>query len=111
MEIRANARKNQGNSPDLSENARVITGDPYEIRSIDILKKLEWKTLRERRKEQQPKYVSKALTCQCPKHISDMFKLSNSVRYELRSNNNKLMLSKPKTNSMKRNVFSVMLLL
>jgi hypothetical protein len=31
-----------------------------------------------------------------------MFKLSNSVRYELRSNNNKLMLSKPKTNSMKR---------
>jgi hypothetical protein len=31
--------------------ARVITGDPYEIRSIDILKKLEWKTLSERRKE------------------------------------------------------------
>jgi hypothetical protein len=31
-------------------------------------------------------YVSKALTCQCPKNISDMFKLSNSVttvRYEL----------------------------
>jgi hypothetical protein len=24
--------------------ARVITGDSYEIRSIDILKKLEWKT-------------------------------------------------------------------
>jgi hypothetical protein len=37
----------------------------------------------ERRKEQQLKYVSKALTCQCPKNISDMFKLSNSVRYEL----------------------------
>ena len=81
---------------------RVITGDPYEIRSIAILKKLEWKTLSERRKEQQLKYVSKALTCQCPKNISDMFKLSNSVRYELRSNNNKLMLSKPKTDSMKR---------
>jgi hypothetical protein len=41
--------------------ARVITGDPYEIRSIDILKKLEWKTLSERRKEQQLKYVSKLL--------------------------------------------------
>ena len=81
--------------------ARVITSNPYEIRSIDILKKLEWKTLSERRKEQQLKYVSKALTCQCPKNILDMFKLSNSVRYELRSNNNKLMLSKPKTNSMK----------
>ena len=69
---------------------------------MDILKKLQWKTLNERRKEQQLKYVSKALTCKCPKNISDMFKLSNSVRYELRSNNNKLMLSKPKTNSMKR---------
>jgi hypothetical protein len=65
MEIRANARKNQGNSPDLSENARVITGDPYEIRSIDILKKLEWKTLSERRnEEQQLKYVSKVLAYQ-----------------------------------------------
>jgi hypothetical protein len=82
--------------------ARVITGDPYEIRSIDILKKPEWKTLSERRKEQQHKYVSKVLACQCPKNISDMFKLSNSARYELRNNNKKLMLSKPKTNSMKR---------
>jgi hypothetical protein len=44
--------------------ARVITGNSYKIRSIDILKKLDWKTLGERRKEQQLKYVSKALTCQ-----------------------------------------------
>ena len=29
--------------------ARVITGDTYEIRSTDILKKLNWKTLEERR--------------------------------------------------------------
>ena len=71
--------------------ARVITGDPYEIRSIDILKKLEWKTLSERRKEQQQKYVSKALKCQCPKNTSDMFKLSNFVRCELRSNNKGLL--------------------
>ena len=44
--------------------ARVITGDSYEIRSIDILKKLDSKTLGKRRKEQQLKYVSKAFTCQ-----------------------------------------------
>ena len=31
--------------------ARVITGDTYEIRSFDILKKLNWKTLEERRIE------------------------------------------------------------
>ena len=46
--------------------------------------------------------MSKALTCQCPETISDMFKLSDSNRYELRSNKTKLMLSKPKSNSMKR---------
>jgi Icc-related predicted phosphoesterase len=31
-------------------HARVITCDPYEIRSIDILKKLGWKTLSEKTK-------------------------------------------------------------
>ena len=82
--------------------ARVITGDTYEIRSTDILNKLDWKTLSERRKEQQLKYLSKALTCQCPETITDMFKLSDSNMYELRSNKTKLMLSKPKSNSMKR---------
>ena len=82
--------------------ARVITGDTYEIRSFDILKKLNWKTLEERRKEHKLAYVSKALTGQCPEKISSMFKISRSDRYNLRSNNKMLMLSKPKTNSMKR---------
>ena len=67
--------------------ARVITGDSYEIRSIDILKKLNWKMLRERRKEQQLKYESKALRCQCPENNSDMFQLSDSGRYDLIRNN------------------------
>ena len=93
----------RGKLPKLQNRAaRVITGDSYEIWFIGILKKLDWETLSERRKEQQVKYVSKALTCQCPGNISDMFKLCNSQRYELRSNNNKLMLSKPKTNSVKQ---------
>ena len=87
--------------------ARVITVDTYEIRTYevdtyDILKKLNWKTLEERRKEPKLAYVSKALTSQCPEKISSMFKISRSDRYNLRSNNKMLMLSKPKTNSMKR---------
>ena len=81
---------------------RVITGDTYEIRSFDILKKLNWKTLEERRKEPKLACVSKALTSQCPEKISSMFRISKSDRYNLRSNNKMLMLSKPKTNSMKR---------
>ena len=82
--------------------ARVITGDTYEIRSTDILKKLNWKTLEERRKEQKLAYVAKALSNQCPENVSTMFKISNSDKYNLRSNNKMLILSKPKTNSMKR---------
>jgi hypothetical protein len=82
--------------------ARVITGDTYEIRSTNILKKLNWKTLEERRKEQKLAYVTKALSNQCSENVSTMFKISNSDKYNLRSNNKMLMLSKPKTNSMKR---------
>jgi hypothetical protein len=77
--------------------ARVISGDSYEVRSLDILSKLNWKTLEERRNEQQLKCVSKALACQCPENISNM-----SKRHDLRSNNSKLVLAKPKTNSLKR---------
>ena len=68
----------------------------------DILKKLNWKTLEERRKKQKLAYVAKALSNQCPENVSTMFKISNSDKYNLRSNNKMLMLSKPKTNSMKR---------
>ena len=56
-----------------TELQEFIKSDSYEIRSIDVLKKLNWKTLGERRKEQQLKNVSKTLTCQCPENISDMF--------------------------------------
>jgi hypothetical protein len=45
---------------------------------------------------------TKAVAYKCPENISDMFKMSNSERYELTSNINTLMLSKHKTNSMKR---------
>jgi hypothetical protein len=79
---------------------RVITGDTYEIRSTDILKKLNWKTLEERSKEQKLAYVAKALSNQCHENVSTMFKISNSDKYNLRSNNKMLMLLKPKSNLM-----------
>ena len=77
-----------------NRTAKVITGG--------ILNKLNWKTLEERRKEHKLAYVSKALTNQCPEKISRIFKILKSDRYNLRSNNMMLMLSRPKTNSMKR---------
>jgi hypothetical protein len=53
-----------------------------------------------KRKEKASAYVSKAITGNCPKNIAEKFKISNSERYDLRSNNKFLALPKPKTNSM-----------
>ena len=82
--------------------ARVITGDSNEIRSEDILSKLGWKNLEERRISQTEAYVTKALQGKCPENTNAMFRPSNRENYRLRDNNLVLMLSKPNTNAMKR---------
>ena len=46
--------------------------------------------------------VNKALNHRCPPAITSMFHIANNENYDLRSNNKMLMLSKPKTNAMKR---------
>jgi hypothetical protein len=63
---------------------------------------LNWKSLSVKRKEKASAYVSKAFTGNCQKNIAEKFKISNSERYDLRSNNKFLALPKPKTNSMVR---------
>ena len=84
--------------------ARIIrpTGDTYDIRSKDILHKLGWSNLEERRISQTISYATRALHKKCPEGINEMFKVSNNEKYNLRSNDLMLMLSKPKTNAMKR---------
>ena len=47
-------------------------------------------------------HASKALNNKYPPSITSMFEISNNTNYNLTSNNNMLMLSKPKTNAMKR---------
>ena len=84
--------------------ARVITDDSYDIRSKDILSKLGWKNLEERRISQTEAYVTKALQEKCPENINAMFTPSNTKNYQLRDNNLVLMLSKPNTNAMMTNV-------
>jgi hypothetical protein len=64
---------------------------------------MNWKNLSVKRKEKANAYVSKAITGNCPNwNITEKFKISNSERYDLRSNNIFLALPKPKTNSMVR---------
>ena len=82
--------------------ARVITGDSYDTRSKDILQKLNWKNLSERRQQKKNSIFSKAIAGNCPENISKKFEKSYSERYHLRNNNKFLSLPKPRTNSMVR---------
>ena len=81
--------------------ARVITGDSYDIRSEQVLGKLGWKTLEERREIKLTKYMSKFIEGDCPEILSNLFEKCNNEKYNLRSNGKLLRLSKPNTNSMK----------
>ena len=81
---------------------RVITGDNYEIRSHEILNKLGWEPLYKRRENKMISYMTKATKKQCPVTIAEMFTFANNETYQLRSNNQKLVLPKPCSNAMKR---------
>ena len=54
--------------------ARIITGDTYDIRSKQILEKLDWKPLEERREDKLKKYMRKIVEGDCPEIISNLFK-------------------------------------
>ena len=87
--------------------ARVITGDNYDVRSKQILVKLGWKTLDERRQNLMGKCMSNVMNDNGPDIINSLFEKCNNFNYNLRSNGKFLRLSKPNTNSMKRS-FSYM---
>ncbi len=82
--------------------ARVITGDTYDIRSKDVLCKLDWNNLEERCNSQTISYVNKALHKNCPQGICEMFQISYNDNHNLRSNNLMLRLANPKTNALKK---------
>ena len=50
--------------------AKVITGDPYDVRTSEILLKLRWETLDKRTEEQMIDMVNKALNHMCPPAIT-----------------------------------------
>ncbi len=82
--------------------ARVTTGDTYDIRSKDVLCKLGWNNLEERRNSQIISYVNKALHKNCPEGISEMFPISYNDNHNLRSNDLIMRLANHKTNAIKK---------
>ena len=74
--------------------ARVKTGDTHDTRSKDVLSKLSWSTLDERRCSQTTSFVTKALGKKCPEGINEMFQISSNDNHNSRGNNLVLKLSK-----------------
>ena len=83
--------------------ARVITGDNWEIRSKDVLSKLNWQPLNQIRLVKTLLFMRKILKNEVPTSISDQFHISVNDQYNLRSNFTMLKLAKPRTNALKRN--------
>ena len=82
--------------------ARIITEDNWEIRSKDVLKKLNWLPLNQLRLTDTLLFMHKILKDEVPISISDQFQLSVNNQYNLRSNCTMLKLAKPRTNTLKR---------
>ena len=87
-----------------SRAARVITGRSYEIRSIDVLKELDWQPLTNRRKLNKAMcmFMPKVKKNELAEPKTNMFSISNNLNYNLRSNEINFDLPKPKTNFSKK---------
>ena len=82
--------------------ARAITGESYEVRSTDILQKLNWIPIEKILMKRETIMTFKALTGRSPDYLQDLFRKSENKNYSLRSNNKKLSLPKPRTNFLKQ---------
>ena len=84
--------------------ARIITGESYEIRSSDLLRKLNWPILKERRPHQKAMFMFKVKNEQVAQSVAELFSVTNNENHELRSNNKNYFNDKPKTNFIKESI-------
>ena len=75
--------------------ARVITGDTYDVRSMQTLDSLNWLPLEELLKQREVIMTFKILTGRSPQYLEKLFSISQNDNYNLRSNQTKLKLPKP----------------
>ena len=76
----------------------MITGDTYDVRSMQTLDSLNWLPLEELLKQREVIMTFKILTGRSPQYLEKLFSISQNDNYNLRSNQTKLKLPKPKTN-------------
>ena len=86
--------------------ARVITGDPYDIRSNEVFQKLNWLPMNIYLQIREHIATFKALTENSPAYLTKLFNRCSNETYSLRSNlrskYNDLSLAKPRTNFLKK---------
>ena len=78
--------------------AGVISGKSCEVRCEDILRKLNWQPLVERRNDNKAVFMYKIKNGEYLANISNIFNVANNQAYSLRSNNTDFAFDKPKTN-------------
>ena len=82
--------------------ARVITRQNYDIRSHNIRKTLKWETLEERRFKHKATMMYKTQNNSAPTCLQNLFREKDNSVYNLRNNNNQLVLGIPRTEYLKR---------
>ena len=85
--------------------ARIITRDSYDVRSKDILQKLNWSDLQRRRNIQKSILMYKVLNGHAPTYLSDLFVRANeSIGYKLRRSETNVRIPQPHTEYLKRSL-------
>ena len=85
--------------------ARVITGDKYDVRSVEILNRLKWDTLEIRRLKMKSTLVYKIVNENSAPNLRGNFSIlkdTNKGNYNLRRLKTDLALPRPNTNFRKR---------
>ena len=75
-----------------NRGARIITGRPYETRSIDVLSELNWQPLKDCWINNKSIFMNKIRNNLLPESMTNMFNVSNNVKYNLRSNDGDYLL-------------------
>ena len=84
--------------------ARVITKSDYSIRSVEVLRQLQWDNLELRRFKHMAIQMYKIFNHKAPKYLHNYEKVCDSTHYNLRGHDIYLVLPKART-EYKRNSF------
>ena len=82
--------------------ARILTSSSYDADALYLLQQLGWKDLITQRQIEEALMVFKALNDLAPDHLSSMFTKRTMSGYVFRDPTNKLNVTLPRTNYLKR---------